>query len=510
MRPSPSVPSILLLTLFATAPAVAQSVLVEAKTSTEEEVVTIRTDSMRLAVPLHLLLGGITFPDGSVQTTASAGDVTVTSAEIVDGTIANIDISDSAAIADTKLATISTAGKVANSATTATAHATPGTIMARNENGMVGTSWLLAEHLRATSLLVTGTYDQYTVVDPPTTGAGTRLMWYPEKAAFRAGRTSGTHWDRDNIGDHSMAFGSSTTASGPSSTAFGVGTTASGPYSTALGSGTTATGEQAVAMGNGTVAEGSGSAALGASSRASGWTAVAMGAATTASGSATVSTGWQTTAHGEYSTAMGVGTVTNSYASLAIGRYNRDNTGVSHVWDQWDPIFMVGNGTSETDRSNAITMYRNGDIVIIGGYLQSSDIRSKEDVEPLGDVLEAVMGLTPIRYRFRAGTGHPRDPQLGLSAQEIQPLFPELVSRDAGGYLSLSYGNLTAVLVRAIQEQQAEIETLRAQHAELAAEARAVQTVQAELLRRLRALEDNANRSAGDIAGPAPGGDHER
>lgn len=62
-------------------------------------------------------------------------DAVVTSATIEDGTIVNADISASAAIVDTKLATISTAGKVANSATTATSANTASAIVARDTSG---------------------------------------------------------------------------------------------------------------------------------------------------------------------------------------------------------------------------------------------------------------------------------------------------------------------------------------------------------------------------------------
>jgi hypothetical protein len=62
-------------------------------------------------------------------------DALVTSATIEDGTIVNADISASAAIADTKLATISTAGKVSNSATTATNANTASAIVARDASG---------------------------------------------------------------------------------------------------------------------------------------------------------------------------------------------------------------------------------------------------------------------------------------------------------------------------------------------------------------------------------------
>jgi hypothetical protein len=74
----------------------------------------------------------ITLPatTGTVVTTGDTG--TVTSTMILDGTIVNADINASAAIVDTKLATISTAGKVSNSATTATNLSTASAIVARD------------------------------------------------------------------------------------------------------------------------------------------------------------------------------------------------------------------------------------------------------------------------------------------------------------------------------------------------------------------------------------------
>lgn len=77
----------------------------------------------------------ITLPDtaGTVVTTGDSG--TVTSTMIANDTIVNADINSAAAIVDTKLATISTAGKVSNSATTATSGNTANAIVARDASG---------------------------------------------------------------------------------------------------------------------------------------------------------------------------------------------------------------------------------------------------------------------------------------------------------------------------------------------------------------------------------------
>ncbi|MEJ2218657.1 MAG: hypothetical protein P8099_18880, partial [Gemmatimonadota bacterium] len=62
------------------------------------------------------------------------------------------------------------------------------------------------------------------------------------------------------------------------------------------------------------------------------------------------------------------------------------------------------------------------------------------------------------------------------------------------GYLSLSYSKLTPILIRAMQEQQAEIETLKASNQKLQSELAALRASQSEILRRLRALETGAGR----------------
>lgn len=76
-----------------------------------------------------------TVPDARLSTNVSLLGQTIESAEITDGTIVNADIASGAAIADTKLATLTTAGKVANSATTATTNNVADTLVARDALG---------------------------------------------------------------------------------------------------------------------------------------------------------------------------------------------------------------------------------------------------------------------------------------------------------------------------------------------------------------------------------------
>jgi hypothetical protein len=83
----------------------------------------------------------------------------------------------------------------------------------------------------------------------PIEGAGTRMMWYPRKAAFRAGGINGTQWDAANIGDYSVAIGQDVRASANNATAFGLRSTAAQQSSFAVGEDNTASGAASVALG---------------------------------------------------------------------------------------------------------------------------------------------------------------------------------------------------------------------------------------------------------------------
>lgn len=83
----------------------------------------------------------------------------------------------------------------------------------------------------------------------PAEGAGTRLMWYPGKAAFRAGLIDGTQWDAANIGDYSLAIGYNNRASAAYAVALGYGCTAAQQSSFAMGELNTASGAASVALG---------------------------------------------------------------------------------------------------------------------------------------------------------------------------------------------------------------------------------------------------------------------
>lgn len=110
------------------------------------------------------------------------------------------------------------------------------------------------------AILATGTFGSGWI--EPDIGEGTRMMWYPRKAAFRAGNVN-TQWNNANIGDYSTGMGYRATASGIGSTAIGYILTASGDYSTVFGRSSYASGIGSTAIGHTVAATGDYSTALG-------------------------------------------------------------------------------------------------------------------------------------------------------------------------------------------------------------------------------------------------------
>jgi len=98
----------------------------------------------------------------------------------------------------------------------------------------------------------------------------------------------------------------------------------------------------------------------------------------------------------------------------------------------------------------------------------SSDIRLKTNIENLSDNLDVLGTLGRLRgiyYNWDAsnsavqGLGTQRE--IGMAAQEVQAVLPELVGQNASGYLSLDYPKMTAYLVEVAKAQQDQIEELK-------------------------------------------------
>ena len=169
---------------------------------------------------------------------------------------------------------------------------------------------------------------------------------------------------------------------------------------------------------------------------------------------------------------IGIGTTTpSSKLTVNDGNIGVQSAGVTKGylwWDDGNSKFGVGPGSSNNSfmfNPSTSTVNFNGASCNGTTWANASDYRLKRDIQPMSKYgLSTVMRLKPVTYFYKADkTNHP---EVGFIAQEVQKIVPEVVSGTEGDItkgetLGLSYGNLVPVLTKAIQEQQASIETLK-------------------------------------------------
>ena len=129
----------------------------------------------------------------------------------------------------------------------------------------------------------------------------------------------------------------------------------------------------------------------------------------------------------------------------------------------------------EVDNANAITQRlvidNVGNASFFGtvsascGTLVCSDIRYKKDIEPLQNPLSKILQLNPVSYFFKTETFKEKNftnsKQIGLIAQELEKIFPEMVSTDKEGYKNVNYTQLIPVMIASIKTLQKEIDDLK-------------------------------------------------
>ena len=124
------------------------------------------------------------------------------------------------------------------------------------------------------------------------------------------------------------------------------------------------------------------------------------------------------------------------------------------------PMFEnITSGTVETVNVSSSNLQFNpfSGTLFAKGFTSLSDRTQKEDIRPIENAIGIVNQLTGVRYNWKNNTNKP---SIGLIAQDVEEVIPEVVVEMADGLKSVSYGNIVAVLIEAIKEQQVRIEEL--------------------------------------------------
>jgi len=125
--------------------------------------------------------------------------------------------------------------------------------------------------------------------------------------------------------------------------------------------------------------------------------------------------------------------------------------------------------TPEFAFQNDGDFHADGDVIAYS-TTTSSDERLKENIKEIPYGLEEVLKMKPVEYDWKEKRGGKHD--IGVIAQDIEKLIPEIIKENKDlktkeDFKSVDYGKMVAVLIKAIQEQQEEIDCLKANYDQL-------------------------------------------
>ena len=115
-------------------------------------------------------------------------------------------------------------------------------------------------------------------------------------------------------------------------------------------------------------------------------------------------------------------------------------------------LYIQDNGTTRFTFARTT-----GNFTATGNVTAYSDARLKENIEGLEPITGKVEQLRPVRYDRNDVDRH----EFGLIAQEVREVFPEVVVESDTGTLSIDYGKLSTVAIKAIQELKSEVDELK-------------------------------------------------
>lgn len=192
----------------------------------------------------------------------------------------------------------------------------------------------------------------------PTTGNGTRMTWIPARSAFQAGTFNtadgSVRFISDNIGLFSFCGGLNAEARSRGGVALGIDAIADGTSNTiAFGENVRANGVNCMVFGQNSYANANNSLVGGFNSNITDGT------------SNTILFGESSNANTNSGFGFGRGLQVNTYGCTTLGSYNLPFSGQSiSSWIPTQPLLVIGNGSDDLSRSNALVMLKNGKTAI--------------------------------------------------------------------------------------------------------------------------------------------------
>jgi hypothetical protein len=154
------------------------------------------------------------------------------------------------------------------------------------------------------------------------------------------------------------------------------------------------------------------------------------------------------------------GQIATTNAEMTIGTGQNEEKRLRLQNANTNLYFYISNTTfglySVTSAANRWTSDVSGNFTATGNITAYSDIRLKTNINTIENALNTLSKLRGVRYQRKAD----RSDQIGVIAQEVEQIVPEVVIEDSEGTLSVAYGNLVGLLIEAVKELSTKVDEL--------------------------------------------------
>ncbi|WP_420580905.1 tail fiber domain-containing protein [Reichenbachiella sp.] len=170
--------------------------------------------------------------------------------------------------------------------------------------------------------------------------------------------------------------------------------------------------------------------------------------------------------------AGGINMGQNAYSNGIVMNYDNMGGGVFEMYSgDTQQVFLNGNNGDASFQGTAWANFFESP----NGFNSSSDARFKKNVKSIDGALAKTQQLNGYTYNWNKLAAKQKgitnkEEQVGVLAQELEAVFPQLVKTDDEGYKSVNYAALTAVLIEAVKELSEQVTNLQGENAELKAE----------------------------------------
>ena len=145
----------------------------------------------------------------------------------------------------------------------------------------------------------------------------------------------------------------------------------------------------------------------------------------------------------------------SSYCTIINGANNSIPANSQNVHIIGDDI--IADSTSDKFYIGCVNgLHCDGDVIAFS----TSDKRLKDNITPLSGCLNKILSLDAIEFDWNEKQQTYEGHDIGLIAQQVKEIAPEIVETRKNGYLSVKYEKIIPLLVGATQEQDAQINKL--------------------------------------------------